>query len=52
MCEQNSRQLCDDGLKCIDNNRVCNGDYDCYWGRDEKPQMCKGLLKEHMFIFI
>ena len=39
---------CDDGIKCISTEKLCDMRSDCYDESDENPEMCKGMLTKYV----
>ena len=39
---------CDDGIKCISTEKLCDMRSDCYDESDENPEMCKGMLTKYI----
>ena len=39
---------CDDRIKCISTEKLCDMRSDCYDESDENPEMCRGMLTKHV----
>jgi hypothetical protein len=39
---------CDDRIKCISTEKLCDMRSDCYDESDENPEMCKGMLTKYV----
>ena len=39
---------CNDGIKCISTEKLCDMRSDCYDESDENPEMCKGMLTKYV----